>query len=266
MALIDHTRRGSGRPPLVFIHGFGCARSDWDEMVAHFGGRHETVAVDLGGHGATPGTPAHRRIETHGADVAELLDSLGMLPAIVFGHSMGCRVAMEAALRAPERVKAVVLVDGSRLGEPGSNAHLARGKALETAGYGPFIRAAFEQMFAPGYDKAKAQAIVQRALARDPDICGPLFADIGRYDAENMDRVVSSLKVPLLAIQTTMTAPDGKRVSMEAGATSPYLDFLRRAKADVLVEVIPDTGHFPQLERPAETNAIIETFLRGLPQ
>jgi pimeloyl-ACP methyl ester carboxylesterase len=31
-----------------------------------------------------------------------------------------------------------------------------------------------------------------------------------------------------------------------------------------LIEVMPDTGHFPQLERPAETNAIIESFLRGL--
>jgi pimeloyl-ACP methyl ester carboxylesterase len=253
-------------PPFLFARFFGCARSDWDEMIAHFGGRHETVAVDLGGHGTTPGTVAHRRIETHGADVAELLDALNMPPAVVFGHSMGCRVAMDAALRTPARVKAVVLVDGSRLGEPGSTAHLARGKALETAGYDPFIRAAFEQMFAPGFDKARAQAIIQRALARDPDICGPLFADIGRYDAENLDRVVSSLKVPLLAIQTTLTGPDGKRVSMAAGQSSPYLDFLRRAKPDALVEVIPDTGHFPQLERPAETNAIIETFLRGLPQ
>jgi pimeloyl-ACP methyl ester carboxylesterase len=266
MALIHHTRSGSGRPPLVFVHGFGCARSDWDDLVAHFGGRHETVAVDLGGHGTTPGTPAHRRIGTHGADVAELLNTLDMPPAIVFGHSMGCRVAMDAALRVPDRVKAVVLVDGSRLGEPGSTAHIARGKALEAAGYGPFIRAAFEQMFAPGYDKAKAARIVQRALDRDASICGPLFVDIGRYDAENMDRVVASLKVPMLAIQTTLTGPDGKRVSMAAGQSSPYLDFLRRAKPDVLIEVIPDTGHFPQLERPAETNAIIETLLRGLPQ
>jgi pimeloyl-ACP methyl ester carboxylesterase len=70
----------------------------------------------------------------------------------------------------------------------------------------------------------------------------------------------------MLAVQTTVTTPEGKRLSMEAGQSSPYLDFLRRAKPDVLVEVIPDTGHFPQLERPAETNAIVETFLRGLPQ
>ena len=265
MALIHHTRRGSGRPPLVFVHGFGCARSDWDAQVDHFGSRHETVAVDLGGHGTTPGTADHRRIETHGADVAALLEALAMPPAVIFGHSMGCRIAMEAALRKPALIKAVVLVDGSRLGEKGSTAYLQRGKAIETAGYGSFVRAAFEQMFAPTYDKAKAAVIVQRALDRDPAIAGPLFADIGRYDAENMDRVVASLTVPLLAMQTTYTDPTGKRVSMTAGQSTPYLDFIKRAKPDARIDVIADTGHFPQLERVAETNAIIESFLKGLP-
>ena len=265
MPLIHHTRTGSGRPPLVFVHGFGCARSDWDAQVAQFSPRHETVAVDLGGHGTTPGTADHTRIETHGADVAELLRSLKLPPAVIFGHSMGCRVAMEAALRAPEHVKAVVLVDGSRLGEKGSTAYLARGEGLKTLGYAAFVRGAFEQMFAPTYDKAKAQVIIDRALARDPDVAGPLFVDIGRYDAENMDRVVASLKVPLIAIQTTTTGPDGKRASMTVGQSTPYLDFLKRAKPDAQVEVIADTGHFPQLERVSETNAIIERFLKGIP-
>jgi len=264
MPLIDHTRAGRGTPPLVFVHGFGCARSDWDEQVAYFGTRHETVAVDLGGHGTTPGTPAHRRIETHGADVAELLKSLKLAPAVIFGHSMGCRVAMEAALRAPEHVKAVVLVDGSRLGEKGSTTHLARGEGLQKHGYAAFVRGAFEQMFSRSYDKAKAQVIVERALARDPDIAGPLFVDIGRYDAENLERVVSSLKVPLIAIQSTTTGPDGKRAPMKEGQTSPYLDFLTRNKPDAQVAIVADIGHFPQLERPAETNAIIERFLKGL--
>lgn len=264
MALIQYTRTGSGRPPLVFVHGFGCARSDWDAMVAHFRDRHETVAVDLGAHGTSPGTVDHRRIETHGADVAALLAELDLPPAVIFGHSMGCRVAMDATLRVPERVKAVVLVDGSKLGDKGSTSYLNRAKALEDAGYQPFIRAAFEAMFSPGFDKARSEPVVQRALDRDASICGPLFADIGRYDAENLERVVSGVKVPMLAIQTTLTTPEGKRASMKAGQTSDYLEFLKRMKPDVQVEVIPDIGHFPQLEKPAETNAIIERFLKGL--
>ncbi|MGE0700652.1 MAG: alpha/beta fold hydrolase [Hyphomicrobiaceae bacterium] len=266
MPLIHHTRRGSGRPPLVFVHGFGCARSDWDEIAARFGDRHETVAVDLGGHGTTPGTAAHSRIETHGADVAELIEALQLQPVVIFGHSMGCRVAMEAALRVPQRIKAVVLVDGSRMADGGAPAQAERAAAMERLGYHAFIRSAFEQMFEPHYDKAKAQAIIQRALDRDPAIAGPLFVDIGRYDIANWDRVAASIKVPMLAIQTTYTNSAGKRVPMTAGQDTPYLQALRRAKPDARIEIIPATGHFPQLERPAETNAFIASFLEGLPK
>lgn len=264
MALIHHTRTGTGQPPLVFIHGFGCARSDWDAQVAHLSGRHETVTVDLGGHGTTPGTPDHRRIERHGQDVADLITALDLAPAVLVGHSMGCRIAMEAALRAPARTRAVILVDGSRMGHPGSASHLARGKAMDELGYAAFVGGAFAQMFQPSFDKEAAARIIQRALDRDPDLAGPLFVDIGRYDAEQMDRVLESLAVPLLAIQTTFTNEEGKRVSMTTGQTTHYLDMLRRLKPNALIEVVAQTGHFPQLERPDETNAIIDTFLRGL--
>lgn len=262
MPLIQYTRKGRGTPPIVFVHGFGCARSDWDDQVAHFAGTHETVAVDLGGHGTSPGGLDHRRLETHGADVAALLADLELPPAVLVGHSMGCRVVMAAADAVPERVKGLILVDGSRLGEAGSTAHEARAKAMATMGYEAFAKAAFEQMFGADYDKAKAQAIITRAMQRPADIAGPLFVDIGRYDAENMDRLLAGVRVPMLAIQSTQTNPDGKRLPLSSGATTPYLEMLRAKVKSVSIEIIPDIGHFPQLERVAETNAIMAAFLK----
>ncbi len=264
MPLIQYTRKGSGKPPFVFVHGFGCARSDWDDTVAHLAPRHDTIAVDLGGHGASPGGPEHTRIETHGQDVADLLVALDLPPAILVGHSMGCRIVMEAADRAPGHVKALILVDGSRLGESGSRSHEGRAKAIADAGYANAARAAFGQMFGPDYDKAKAQVIIDRAVARPPEIAGPLFADIGRYDAENFDRITRSVRVPMLAIQTTQTLSDGRRLPLQVGQTTAYLDALRHAVKDLVVEIIPGIGHFPQLERPAETNAMIDAFLHRL--
>jgi pimeloyl-ACP methyl ester carboxylesterase len=264
MALIHHTRKGSGNPPIVFVHGFGCARSDWDNQVAHFSPRHDTVAVDLGGHGTSPGGPQHARIETHGADVAALLDALDLPPAVLVGHSMGCRVVLEAAHRTPGRAKAIILVDGSRLGEKGSTAWQSRGKAIESMGYVPFVKSAFGQMFGADYDKASAEAIIQRAADRNPAIAGPLFADIGRYDCENMDDRLEGVKIPLLAIQTTVTHPNGKREPLKVGDTTPYLDTLRAKVKGARIEIIPGIGHFPQLERVAETNAMMERFIASL--
>ena len=264
MALIHHTRTGSGKPPIVFVHGFGCARSDWDNQVAFFSGRHETVAVDLGGHGTTPGGPEHARIDTHGADVAALLNSLDLSPAILVGHSMGCRVVLEAAALAPARTKGLILVDGSRFGEAGSTAWQARAKAIADQGYANFVKAAFDQMFGRDYDRASAEVIIRRAMDRNPDIAGPLFVDIGRYDSSDMDRVLGAVSVPLLAIQTTMTKSDGTRLPLAVGQTTPYLDGLRARVKGAKIEIIPDIGHFPQLERIAETNAMMERFISAL--
>ncbi len=262
MPLIHHTRIGKGAPPVVFVHGFGCARSDWDNQVAHFSPRHETVAVDLGAHGTSPGGPEHRRLDTHGNNLAALLDALQLAPAVLVGHSMGCRVVMQAAMLRPTQVKGLILVDGSRLGEAGSKAYETRAKAMEAAGYAVFARTAFGQMFGPEYDKAKAQAIIDRAVARPADIAGPLFVDIGRYDAETMDTLLASVRVPMLAIQTTQTLPDGKRLSLRVGQSTPYIEMLRAKVKGVAVEIIPDIGHFPQLERIEATNALMDAFLK----
>jgi pimeloyl-ACP methyl ester carboxylesterase len=266
MPLIQYTRKGTGAPPIVFVHGFGCARSDWDNQVAHFAPRHDTIAVDLGAHGTSQGGAEHSRIETHGADVAALMDALELAPSVLVGHSMGCRVVLEAAARVPGRTKGLILVDGSRLGQPGTGAAAvaARRKAIAEQGYGNFVKAAFTQMFGADYDRAKADVIIKRAMDRDPAIAGELFADIGRYDAEHMERILAGVRVPLLAIQTTVTHPDGKRLPMQAGQTTPYLDTLREKIKGVTIEIIPGIGHFPQLERPAETNAMMQKFLAGL--
>ncbi len=103
MPLIHHVITGQGRPAVVFVHGFGCAQSDWDAQVAHLSRRYQTIAVDLRGHGASPGTPDECSIERYGADVAEVMETLALPPATLIGH-MGCRVAVEAAFQATDSV------------------------------------------------------------------------------------------------------------------------------------------------------------------
>jgi pimeloyl-ACP methyl ester carboxylesterase len=115
MPLIHHVLTGTGRPAVVFVHGFGCAHSDWDAQVAHISPRHLTVAVDLRGHGVSPGTAAKCSIERYGADIAEVMQALALSPAVLIGHSMGCRGVVEAALQAPAHVAGIVLLDGSQL-------------------------------------------------------------------------------------------------------------------------------------------------------
>ena len=145
MPLIHHVITGQGRPPIVFVHGFGCAHSDWDAQVAHLSPRYQTIAVDLRGHGASPGTPDECSIERYGADVAEVMQTLALPPAVLVGHSMGCRVVVEAAMQATDRVAGVVLVDGSQFA-PAMEATLNETFATPD-GYPTLITRWFQEMF-----------------------------------------------------------------------------------------------------------------------
>lgn len=262
MTLIHHVVTGEGLPPIVFVHGFACAHGDWDAQVAHFSPRHRTVAVDLHGHGTSPGTVEHCSLERFGADVAEVMRALALPPAVLVGHTMGCRVVIEAALQAPRQTAAVVLVDGSQFAAAMEPVMAQRFATAD--GYGTLTRAMFHDMFNARGDKAVAEAVVERAL-RFPRLFGErLLTDMLRYDIGRLAGSLASLRVPVLALQTTSRNARGERTSMREGETSPYLDMLRANVPSARVEIIPDTGYFPQLDEAARTNALIENFLAAL--
>src|SRR3954469_5773703 len=107
-------RAGAGAPSLVFVHGFACSLEDWRAQIAHFEKTNQVVACDLRGHGQTPGRPQECSIEHYGGDVAALINNLELKNTILVGHSMGCRVVLEAATPVPKKITGIVLVDGSR--------------------------------------------------------------------------------------------------------------------------------------------------------
>lgn len=264
MPVIHHTRSGVGAPALIFIHAFGCARCDWDAQVARFSPRHETLAVDLGGHGTTPARPEHIHVERHAEDVLELMSRLDLDSCVVVGNSLGCRIALEVASRAPERTRAVILVDGSRLGVPGTTGHAALGSGVDAAGYRDFAVTMFAKMFSAACDPETVAAMTRRAQALEPEFAVKLLADVGRHDAQKMDGLLSAVRVPLLAVQSTRITPDGQRISLSRGETSPYLELLKSTVTDLTVTIVPDSGHYPQIEQAQATNAAIEAFLESI--
>jgi pimeloyl-ACP methyl ester carboxylesterase len=259
MALIHHVVTGQGRPPIVFVHGFACDHTDWNMQVAHLSPRHQTIAVDLRGHGASPGQPADCSIERYGADVAEAMRALALPPAILVGHSMGCRVVTEAALQAPAQTAGVILVDGSQFAA-------AMGPALQARfatpdGYESMATGMFQDMFTAKSDAAVAARVVARAQRLPRAIGEKMLTDLQRYDVARFSASLAGLHVPVMAIQTTYSNEQRQRQTMQPGQTTPYLDMLRANIPAVRIEVIADTGHFPQLDEGARTNALIDTFL-----
>lgn len=262
---MHYIRSGQGSPPIVFVHGFACTHVDWQPQIEHFGASHTVVACDLRGHGATPGDSRDCSIETYGADVSALLGELALPPAILVGHSMGCRAVLQAYLSAPERVAAVVLVDGSRLGfgDP-VVAERVMNEQLRATGYGVFARRLFDEMFVVSSDPKLKSIIMERALQLTSDIGGTLFPRLVGWDARHMEVALAAVRVPLMIVQSTTMSAERIRVSLAPGQSSPWLDLVKMRAPDARIEIVPGVGHFPQLEAPEQINALIADFAARL--
>ncbi|HET7198052.1 MAG TPA: alpha/beta hydrolase [Burkholderiales bacterium] len=250
-------RRGSGAPTLVFVHGFACTHEDWLSQLEFFSARHETLACDLRAHGATPGRPQECSIEHYGGDVAALVANLQLEKCVLVGHSMGCRVVLEANRLIADKVAALVLVDGSRLAEgDAEGAQAAALAAIDRVGYPAFAENLFRQMFFT--PSPAAEAIVRRAVTGSARFGRELWSRMARWDAGSMDAAFAAVRSPLLVIQSTTRDASLRRSPLQAGQSSPWLEYARNRGARV--EVLPDTGHFPQIERPEALNRLIAAF------
>jgi len=253
-------RAGQGAPPILFVHGFACSHEDWTFQLDYFSKTHEVVACDLRGHGQTPGRPQECSIEHYGGDVAALVNNLELRNVVLVGHSMGCRVVLEAARLVAKRVSALVLIDGSRnaTGDPDAAEKSARA-TLEKLGYTAFAETLFRQMFLK--PSAEADAIVARALKSSAEFGPELWPRVTRWDAGSMDAAFAAIRVPVLAIQSTTRNAQLQRTALKPGDTSPWLDFLKKFP-NVKTEIVADTGHFTQLEAPQQVNRLIEGLCR----
>ncbi|MER7754583.1 alpha/beta hydrolase [Kitasatospora sp. NPDC097643] len=97
--------------PIVLVHGTRFSAGQWSPQLAALREEFPVAAVDLPGHGVRRGEPWS--LTAACAVVAEAVDGLGRGPALVVGHSLGGFVALEFALREPERLRGLVLAGAS---------------------------------------------------------------------------------------------------------------------------------------------------------
>jgi pimeloyl-ACP methyl ester carboxylesterase len=103
--------RGTGGIPVLFVHSFAGDVTHWSAAQEHLKAKRRSVALDLSGHGASPGALGPYTIQELAKDVAAVANSQGLEHFVLVGHSAGAQVATEYAALYPQRVKALGLVD-----------------------------------------------------------------------------------------------------------------------------------------------------------
>ncbi len=109
---ISISRAGDGPDPVVCLHGITAQHRAFTSAARRVGPARGLFGVDLRGRGDSDKPDSGYGLEAHAGDVVRVLDHLGLENATIAGHSMGAFVALKAALLYPDRVRALVLLDG----------------------------------------------------------------------------------------------------------------------------------------------------------
>ena len=114
---IAYQQAGTAGLPIVLIHGFGASFYHWRKNIPALAHNSRVYAIDLLGFGQsekpTPGAGASYTFETWGQQITDFCRDIVGGPAILVGNSIGCIVAMQAAVDGPEWVSGVALLNCS---------------------------------------------------------------------------------------------------------------------------------------------------------
>lgn len=247
-------RPGSG-PALVLVHGFGASKDAWLRFAAAYPGGRRLLAPDLAGHGGSARDSSVAYDTERLADEARAwLDAVAPGAVDLVGNSLGGAVAARLALRRPERIRRLVLMDpaGVRGPEPTAvDSALARGEVLLV----PTTRAELDWLF-------------DAIFVADPEIPGPardvLAADYARRAPFLRDLLgtvaqeVDALRPRLGEIEPPTLVIWGAEDRIISPSAVPIWE---AGLPDGEAIVLPGVGHAPMQERPAETTRLVTDFL-----
>lgn len=247
---------GTGAP-IVFLHANVCDRRMWRAQLDGIGTTHKAVAYDRRGFGET---------RTEPEDFSALADLMSVLdataegkPAILVGCSLGGRIALDAAIRHPARIRALVLIAPNVAGAPEPiyppeiEKLMARSRDAEASGD------------LDGLNAMKARLWLDGPLASEGRVAGPardLLLDMNSIALSSppfgsdvdvrpfFDRL-SEVAVPTLVVWGDLDFAHVQERCRHVVATVP----------DAEGHEMPGVAHLPSLERPAEVTTLIAGFI-----
>lgn len=99
-------------PAVLLSSGLGGSGSYWTPQVAALAAHHRVILYDHRGTGRSDRALPDASVEAMGDDIARILDGLGIASAAIVGHAAGGIAGLALAMKAPERVERLVLVNG----------------------------------------------------------------------------------------------------------------------------------------------------------
>ncbi|SAK94850.1 alpha/beta hydrolase [Caballeronia catudaia] len=250
---------GDSQRTMLFSHGFGCDQSMWRYVAPTFEARYRTVLFDLVGSGrsdlASYDFAKYSSLYGYVDDVLEILDEVEASRVVFVGHSVSAMIGMLAAIKAPERFAANVMVGPSPSfisdGEyPGGFARADIEELLETL-ENNFL--GWSRTMAPAIMGAPEQPQLSEELVNSFCRTDP---DIARHFARvtflaDLRAAMSRVTTPTLIVQSN----DDFLAPVSVG------EYMHQHIPGSRLAIVKNVGHCPHLSAPSATVDAIESFL-----
>jgi pimeloyl-ACP methyl ester carboxylesterase len=249
MRRVNHRRSGSGERSIVYVHGLGESGLCFEAFVLHpalAGATH--VVPDLPGYGRSPWPAVPMSLDAVADHLIAWLAAERIDRPVIVGHSMGGVLGLLVAERAPERVAALVDVEGNvSLGDctfSGKAAALSREQLID----GGFDRLREEMLDGAGGDRALRGYYASLR-----------FADPATYHQHAVDLVDISRGETIAGRLAALAVPVVYVAGRAGGVCARSLELLTAAGVSWIG--IDGAGHWPYIDRPDDVAAIVRSSL-----
>ena len=256
---VSHAGLPGSSPGVVFLHGIGGNRSNWNEQVAFLAAQgYHAAALDFRGYGDSEDYDGPLDFAADfSADVLRTLEHLGMARAHIVGLSMGGRVARWFHHRHPDRVASLTLANT----QPGFDALGAQAtEDFVAARLGPLM--AGQEPADLAHDLARGLI----GLSAVPGAYERLVASMAAlHRLSYMKTVRASVEQDRGFDLATLDVPTLVIASAEDKLYTPALaESMAQKIPGARFELLPRGGHLSNMEQPALFNACLLAFLRSL--
>lgn len=264
-----YTDEGKGPETLIFIHGLGSYLPAWDKNVAELRQHYRCIAIDLPGYGKSDKTGVTAGMAAYADDVLALMNALKLKQAVLVGHSMGGQIAITVALKAPQRVKKLVLAAPA-----GFETFTDQQKQLFKMTVTPesVLKTTPEQVaanFKVNFHQMPPDAqymIEDRLKMAESAQFGAYSAAVAGSVAAMVDEPVyewlPQVQVPTLILFGEQDALIPNRYLNPSLTTKAVAESGQRRIPGSQLVMLPEAGHFLQFEQASAFNKTIRDFLK----
>jgi pimeloyl-ACP methyl ester carboxylesterase len=272
---IRYQQAGDQGTPLILVHGFGASSDHWRKNLPVLGASYRVYAIDLIGYGQSakplPGDPIPYTFETWGQQVLDFCQTVVGEAAFVVGNSIGCVVAMQAAVIDPGWVRGLILLDCSlRLLHDRKRQTLPWYRSAPAPliqallSYRPLGQFFFGRIAQPnslrkilqqayGRPEAVTDELIELLLApaRDPAAADVFLAFIRYSQGPLPEDLLPQLSCPVLMLWGAEDPWEPIELGRELSRYPAVEDFIP----------LPGVGHCPQDEAPELVNPLIHDWV-----